>query len=39
VLSILMPHPRGRVALEERHRFLPAGSIRAIYRLLGPRPV
>jgi DMSO/TMAO reductase YedYZ molybdopterin-dependent catalytic subunit len=39
MLSLLMPHPRARVALEERHRFLPTWSIRAIYRLMAPRPV
>ena len=32
----LMDHPRGRVALEERARFLPLWLIRPLYRALIP---
>jgi DMSO/TMAO reductase YedYZ molybdopterin-dependent catalytic subunit len=32
----LRPHPRARVWEEERHRYLPAWSLRRIYRLLIP---
>lgn len=35
----LMDHPRGRVALEERARFLPNWLIRPIYKLFIPRVV
>jgi hypothetical protein len=31
-LSLVAPHPRARVDLEERHRQLPAWSIRFLYR-------
>ena len=31
-LSLVAPHPRARVELEERHRQLPAWSIRFLYR-------
>jgi DMSO/TMAO reductase YedYZ molybdopterin-dependent catalytic subunit len=31
-LSLVAPHPRARVELEERHRRLPAWSIRFLYR-------
>lgn len=30
------PHPRARVWMEERHRYLPAWSVRPVYRLLIP---
>jgi DMSO/TMAO reductase YedYZ molybdopterin-dependent catalytic subunit len=30
------PHPRARVWKEERHRYLPAWSVRPVYRLLIP---
>jgi len=33
-LRLLAPHPRARVAEEERHRYLPAWSLRHTYRLL-----
>jgi DMSO/TMAO reductase YedYZ molybdopterin-dependent catalytic subunit len=33
-LSLVAPHPRARVELEERHRYLPAWSIRWGYRRL-----
>jgi DMSO/TMAO reductase YedYZ molybdopterin-dependent catalytic subunit len=33
-LRLLAPHPRARVAEEERHRFLPAWSVRHVYRVL-----
>jgi DMSO/TMAO reductase YedYZ molybdopterin-dependent catalytic subunit len=33
-LSLVAPHPRARVELEERHRNLPAWSIRFVYRRL-----
>jgi DMSO/TMAO reductase YedYZ molybdopterin-dependent catalytic subunit len=33
-LRLLNPHPRARVWEEERHRYLPAWSVRPIYRLL-----
>lgn len=33
-LRIVHPHPRARVALEERHRFLPALVTRPLYRLV-----
>ena len=45
-LSFLAPHPRARVEQEERHRHLPAWSVRFVYRrlllpilapLMGPR--
>jgi DMSO/TMAO reductase YedYZ molybdopterin-dependent catalytic subunit len=35
-LRLLAPHPRARVWEEERHRFLPAWSLRPGYRLLIP---
>ncbi len=35
----LMDHPRGRVALEERARFLPNWLIRPIYKLFVPKAV
>jgi DMSO/TMAO reductase YedYZ molybdopterin-dependent catalytic subunit len=31
LLKLLAPHPRARVALEERHRYLPAWALRKIY--------
>jgi DMSO/TMAO reductase YedYZ molybdopterin-dependent catalytic subunit len=31
-LAVVTPHPRARVDREERHRFLPAWSIRSVYR-------
>jgi DMSO/TMAO reductase YedYZ molybdopterin-dependent catalytic subunit len=34
VLRLLAPHPRARVAEEERHRYLPPWSLRHVYRLL-----
>jgi len=37
-LRLLKPHPRARVWDEERHRYLPAWSVRHIYRLLS-RPI
>jgi DMSO/TMAO reductase YedYZ molybdopterin-dependent catalytic subunit len=33
-LAFVSPHPRARVAHEERHRYLPAWSIRSAYRRL-----
>ena len=33
---LLAEHPRARVWEEERHRYLPAWSVRPIYRLLIP---
>jgi len=35
-LHLLKPHPRARVWEEERHRHLPAWSVRRVYRLLIP---
>lgn len=35
----LMDHPRGRVALEERARFVPNWLLRPIYRLFVPRAI
>ena len=35
----LMDHPRGRVALEERARFVPNWLIRPIYKLFVPRAI
>jgi DMSO/TMAO reductase YedYZ molybdopterin-dependent catalytic subunit len=35
-LQLVKPHARARVWKEERHRYLPAWSIRRIYRLLIP---
>jgi hypothetical protein len=36
-VRLLKPHPRARVwEEEERHRYLPARSVRPIYRLLIP---
>jgi DMSO/TMAO reductase YedYZ molybdopterin-dependent catalytic subunit len=35
-LHLLKPHPRARVWEEERHRYLPAWSVRRVYRLLIP---
>lgn len=35
-LRLLNPHPRARVWEEERHRYLPAWSVRPAYRLLIP---
>ncbi len=32
VLRLLSPHPRARVWEEERHRYLPAWSVRGVYR-------
>jgi DMSO/TMAO reductase YedYZ molybdopterin-dependent catalytic subunit len=31
LLTLLAPHPRARVAAEERHRYLPAWALRSIY--------
>ncbi len=36
VLRLLGPHPRARVWEEERHRSLPAWSVRPVFRLLIP---
>src|SRR5438046_6819892 len=33
-MRLLQPHPRARVWEEERHRYLPARSVRRFYRLL-----
>ena len=33
---LIQPHPRARVSEEERHRYLPARTLRPIYRLLIP---
>ena len=33
---LIQPHPRARVWEEERHRYLPAWTVRRIYRLLIP---
>src|SRR5216117_139661 len=33
-LHLIKPHPRARVWEEERHRYLPAWSVRRVYRLL-----
>jgi DMSO/TMAO reductase YedYZ molybdopterin-dependent catalytic subunit len=33
-LQTVRPHPRARVWLEERHRYLPACLVRRVYRLL-----
>jgi len=33
---LIQPHPRARVWEEERHRYLPAWSVRRVYRLLIP---
>jgi hypothetical protein len=35
-MRLLKPHPRARVWEQERHRYLPARSVRPIYRLLIP---
>lgn len=35
-LRLVKPHPRARVELEERHRYLPSGMVRPIYRMLIP---
>ncbi len=35
-LRLVKPHPRARVWQEERHRYLPAWSLRGVYRLLIP---
>ncbi len=35
-LRVLGPHPRARVWKEERHRYLPAWSVRPVFRLLIP---
>jgi DMSO/TMAO reductase YedYZ molybdopterin-dependent catalytic subunit len=35
-LRLVKPHPRARVWHEERHRYLPAWSVRRVYRLLIP---
>jgi DMSO/TMAO reductase YedYZ molybdopterin-dependent catalytic subunit len=35
-LRLLGPHPRARVWKEERHRYLPAWSVRPVFRLLIP---
>ncbi len=35
-LRLLNPHARARVSEEERHRYLPAWSVRCVYRLLIP---
>jgi DMSO/TMAO reductase YedYZ molybdopterin-dependent catalytic subunit len=32
---LLAPHPRARVAEEERHRYLPGWSLRHVYRVIG----
>jgi len=37
-LLMVRPHPRARVAWEERHRFLPGWLARRVYRRLGPLP-
>jgi DMSO/TMAO reductase YedYZ molybdopterin-dependent catalytic subunit len=31
-LQLVKPHPRARVAMEERHRYLPAWLVRPVYR-------
>src|SRR5437773_6019622 len=36
-LELVKPHRRARVWQEERHRYLPAWSLRHVYRLLIPR--
>ncbi len=36
LLTLVSPHRRARVAHEERHRHLPAWSLRFVYRLLVP---
>jgi DMSO/TMAO reductase YedYZ molybdopterin-dependent catalytic subunit len=33
-LTLVKPHPRARVWREERHRYLPAGLVRPVYRRL-----
>jgi DMSO/TMAO reductase YedYZ molybdopterin-dependent catalytic subunit len=33
-MRLLAPHPRARVWKEERHRYLPAWSVRSVYRTL-----
>jgi DMSO/TMAO reductase YedYZ molybdopterin-dependent catalytic subunit len=33
-LQLVKPHPRARVALEERHRYLPGRLVRPVYRRL-----
>ena len=33
---LIEPHPRARVWEEERHRYLPAWTVRPMYRLLVP---
>ena len=35
-LRVLAPHPRARVAEEERHRYIPAWALRHVYRALIP---
>jgi DMSO/TMAO reductase YedYZ molybdopterin-dependent catalytic subunit len=35
-LQLVKPHPRARVWQEERHRYLPAWSVRPVYRLVIP---
>lgn len=35
-LQLVAPHPRARVWQEERHRYLPAWSVRLVYRALIP---
>lgn len=35
-MRVLSPHPRARVRLEERHRHLPAWSVRHVYRATVP---
>jgi DMSO/TMAO reductase YedYZ molybdopterin-dependent catalytic subunit len=35
-LRLLGPHPRARVWKEERHRYLPAWSVRPLFRMLIP---
>jgi DMSO/TMAO reductase YedYZ molybdopterin-dependent catalytic subunit len=35
-LRLLAPHPRARVWKEERHRYLPAWSVRPVFRFLIP---
>ncbi|QYG92403.1 molybdopterin-dependent oxidoreductase [Iamia sp. SCSIO 61187] len=34
-LALVMPHPRARVAHEERHRYLPGRVVRPVYQRLG----
>lgn len=36
LLALVRPHPRGRVAFEERHQWLPARVVLPVYRALIP---